>query len=421
MNALHSPSPSISPRHAVDTAPKPKRPKPPVPVATDIALSVSSKTGAAIPLSYWDVWYAVLARDRFESDLDRLGLELRALRRGMFYSDDAKRKLSHLRDLQQRLADAAICLADVLAAIPPELAKAEARRAHGRIIKHNQRSYELSEAMRVLPAERLYGLALRGSWSSFPVSPEAYYDPLHARFNWRRCYEEDASWDLARKLDAETATAKKLAGKGKSAEAIAVLRSAMTVALELVQIADDSFGCIGMSFQMAFEDYLALPRSKTGIAPETFLADLFELLIFEDAGFTSGHTDGFFARLSDEEGDFCLAYLRGRIPALMAWDLDYQAGRALTLIGQVAAEQKRFEMFEALAKEMGDREWQRIIRLADAAVRARKRDLADRVFQAALTGEDSGHHDFLSKKHAQLLHGNWNPDPRKWGTKGEEP
>lgn len=392
---------------------KPKSAKAFVPVATDVALSVSSKTGGTTRLSYWDVWYVLLAGDRFESDLDRLGLELRGLREGSLCSEHAKRKLSHLRDLQQRLRAAGIGVPDILASLPPELAKAESRRAHGRIIKHNQRSYELSEPMRTLPAERLCDVALRGMWSSFPVSPMPYYERLRARFNWRRLHGEDASWGLAGKLDAETETARKLASKGKTAEAFAVLRSAMTVAIELVQVADDSFGRIGTSFQSAFKDYLDFPRHKTGIAPKAFLTDLLELLIFEDYGFTDGETDGFFAGLPREEAGFCLTYLRGRIPALMALDLDYQAEETLTLIGQVAAEQKRFELFEPLAGEMQSREWQRIIRLADAAVRARKRDLADRVFQAALSCENGGHCDFLAKKHAQLLHGTWSPDPRQ--------
>ena len=412
--------PSIAPRHSADTA-APKRPKPPIPVATDTAIRMGAKDGSEVPLTYWDVWYALLAKNQFDGDLDRLAGELRRMLKGYSYSDDARRKLSHLRDLQQRLKQAGLGLADVVAAIPPELAKAEQRRAHGRIIKHNQRSYELSEPMRVLPKDRLYEAALSGMWGAFPVSPEPHYTRLRASFNWRRYYEEDDSWSLAKTLDLETASAKKLANAGKFADALAVLRGMMTVTLELAQIADDSYGCIGLSFEFAFKDYLEFPRDETGIAPETFLADLLELLVFEDFGFTYDHTEGYFAGLPTNEAEFCLDYLRGRISALMALDLDYQAEKVLTLIGQVAAEQKRFEMFEALAKEMGAREWKRIIRLADAAVRARKRDLADRVFQVALTGEDGGHHDFLSKKHAQLLQGNWNPDPRQWGTKGDAP
>lgn len=274
--------PSMPSRHAV------KPPKPPVPVATDLALSIATPAADKLPLSYWDVWYALLAADRFEGDLNRLAIELRTLRGGMLGSDAAKRKLSHLRDLQHRLTKAGLDVSDILAALPPNLAKAERRRAYGRIIKHNQRSYELSEAMQTLPAEKFCNIALRELWAPFPVSPQPFYEQLRAKFNWRRCYEEDASWDL-----------------------------------------------------------------------------------------------------------------------------DYQADRALTIIGQIAAGQKRFNSFEALAGEMGSLAWQRIIRLADAAVKARKRDLADRVFQAALACEDGSHRDFLSKKHEQLLNGKWSPDPRK--------
>jgi len=290
------------------TTAKLKQPKLPVPIATDIALHVATKDGHAVPLSYWDVWYALLTQDQFGGDLEQLAQALRAMSKGCPSSEDAKRKLSHLRDFQQRLTSSEVSLAEVVAAISPELAKTEARRAHGRIVKHNQRSYELSEPMRLLPEERLYNAAIRGMCGGFPVSPAAYYEALRAKFNWRRCYEEDASWDLAKKLDVATAAAANLAKNGKFAEALATLRSAMTVTLELAQIADDSFGCIGMSFQSMFEAYLALPRDKAGIAPEAFLMDLLELLIFEDYGFTADHTDGFFASLSREEGLFGLAH-----------------------------------------------------------------------------------------------------------------
>ncbi|NLF19755.1 MAG: hypothetical protein GX595_21195 [Lentisphaerae bacterium] len=382
-------------------------------MATEVAISIAIPAGGTLDLSYWDVWYVLLATDRFEGDLNRLALELRELRQGSFASDAAKRKLSHLRDLQQRLARAGIGVSDILAALPPDLARVERRRAYGRIAKHNQRSYELSEAMRTLPLERFCEIARRGLWAPFPVSPQPYYDHLRAEFNWRRCHGEDASWALARKLDAAVAAAKELEDKGTFAEALAALRATLTVTIELVEMADDSFGCIGQSFKEAFNRYLAFPRQNAGIPPQGFLTDLLELLVFEDYGFTDGCTDGFFASLPSEEGDFCLAYLRGRIPALLAWDLDYQAEAALTLIGQIAAEQKRFDSFEALAREMGTREWQPIIRLADAAVRARNRNLADRVFQAALAANDGIHTDFLANKHAQLLQNKWNPDPRK--------
>ena len=57
------------------------------------------------------------------------------------------------------------------------------------------------------------------------------------------------------------------------------------------------------------------------------------------------------------------------------------------------------------------RDWLRIIRLADRAVKKRKRTLACQVFEAALTS--GPHRDFLRKNYEQLQHGTWNPGTRK--------
>lgn len=58
----------MRPRHAVVVAATAKPPKPAVPVATDIAIRMRSTNGGEVPLSYWDVWYALLANDRFEGE-----------------------------------------------------------------------------------------------------------------------------------------------------------------------------------------------------------------------------------------------------------------------------------------------------------------------------------------------------------------
>lgn len=381
------------------TSVNPKPAKVPIPVGTDVALNLTTPYGRVVSLSYWDVWYALLAKNDFSEDLEQLGNHLRKLRGLYDSSGEAARKLSHLRDLQQRLLEAGLSLPQVLDAIPPELVKTEARRASGRILKNNERSYEQSEPMLYPPRRKLYGLALRGNWLRFPLSPEPYYKKLSTCFNWRKYHEEDASWGLARKLDAETECAKNLASQGLCAEALAVLRSIMTVAIELTTIADDSFGCIGMSFEQAFKAYLAFPRAETGISADVFFTDLLELLIFEDVGFTYKNTEGFFAGLKQIEGDFCLHYLRGRISALQALDLDYQAEQSLTLLGQVASEQKRFDQFESLAKEMQARAWKRIMRMVEAAEKAGKRELALSVFQKVLSGEEGDFTDFLTKEY----------------------
>ena len=80
-------------------------------------------------------------------------------------------------------------------------------------------------------------------------------------------------------------------------------------------------------------------------------------------------------------------------------------------MGQVVAEQERFDEFEDLARQMGSRAWKRIIRLVDRAMKRQKKPLAIKVFEAALTKGD--HLDFLKEKYEKLKRGHWSPDPRK--------
>lgn len=130
-----------------------------------------------------------------------------------------------------------------------------------------------------------------------------------------------------------------------------------------------------------------------------------------DYGLTDDRIEGYFKGLTPSQADLCVGHLRRQIDELRADDLKYQSEEALTLLGQVVAEQERFDLFEGLAREMGAREWKRVIRLADRAVKKRKRPLACKVFEAALT--KGSHLDFLTKKYEQLKAGKWDPDPRK--------
>lgn len=392
--------------------PEKRQPKPqrPVPIGTDTACRVHTcGKGANLPISYWDLWFAIVTVERYEGDLGRLAEYFREERSRSLDREAVTGKLSHLRDLQHRLQEAGVSLSTVLDAAGPGLVKQESRRAPGRVLKHNERQNERSAPMRCPPLKRLYPAVLRQHWPRFPVSPEPYAERLAKRFKWNGLYGENASHGLARKLDSETARAEKLLAKRAVAEALAMLRGLMTVAVELIAIADDSYGAIGDSFQEAFGLYLRLPWDASGIECEVFLRDLLDFLIWEDYGLTDRQRDGFFAALSSERADYCLDHLRRRQTELMAIDLDYQAEEALTLIGHVVAEQRRFELFEDLAREMAAEAWHPIVLMADVAEKEGKTDLAKAVFEAALT--HGPHLDFLRHKYEQLLAGDWNPDP----------
>jgi hypothetical protein len=386
--------------------------KMPTPRGNEPALALRTASGGDLALCHWDLWMCLLAQRDFGEDLERLASEMRARRDGAagspgVYREDWKARLSHLRDLQRRLREAGADVAAVIAAAGKRPA-GDMRRAANKVLGKSALSSEWSEAMRWTPDRRGLAHALRGYWPRFPVSPESSAAEIAAGFKTRGYYTERESFSISHRLDRYAAQAAKLAAEGRFPEALALFRAVLTAAIEVLGKADDSCGAIGQSFQEAFKHYLALPLARTGIEERIFFQDLLTLLVWEDYGLTFDQTDGYFGKLSPAQGDLCAAFLRAQIEQLRGDDLEYQSDQALTLLGQVAAEQRRFETFEALAREMGSESSHRILRLADAAVKARKRGLAERVFEAA--NSDPGPHRETLRKHCeQLKRGAWDP------------
>ncbi|MEE8304344.1 MAG: hypothetical protein V3S24_18150 [Candidatus Tectomicrobia bacterium] len=377
------------------------------PVGTSPAFVLAAESGQTMALSYWDLWFALVANANFDSNWDRFVEHLRSQQGAS--SRLAERKLSHIRDLQRRLQQVDVKIRDIVAQANPS--PAELRRAQNQVLKREPREHEWSEAMRHTPRQRRYAHAMRGFWPSFPVSPASYAVELASRFHTRRWFSASQSSRIADRLDEFVELADSERHDDQHAQAQAMLRAFLTVVIELMEVADDSYGSLGDSFHGGFTNYLAIPLKETGIEETVFFHDLLTLLIWEDYGLTYDRMDGYFERLTSEAGDLCMAYLRQQIEELQDDELDYQAEKALTWLGHIATEQNRFELFEELAKEMGTRAWKRIIVLADRAVKKRKRKLAVTVFDAALG--PGMHERFLREKYEQLQRGKWNPDPRK--------
>jgi hypothetical protein len=379
------------------------------PVGRECALVLPAASGQALELSYWDLWFALVADADFEGSWERFVEHLRLQKNQGGSSRLAERKVSHLRELERRLWQADVTISAIVAQVDP--LPVELRRARNQILTREPREDEWSDAMRHTPRQRHYAYALRGFWPCFPVSPASYAERLASQFHTRRWFSENQSFGLARKLDAFLDDVASLIPHAQYAQAHAMLRAFLTVVIELMAVADDSFGCLGDSFRDGFAKYLALPRDETGMDATVFFHDLLTLLIWENYGLTYEQTEGYFAGLTPEEGDLCIEYVQQQMQVLQADDLDYQYEEALTLLGQIAAEQHRFERFEALARDMGTRQWKRIVVLADRAVKQRKRPLAIAVFEAALS--PGMHEGFLRQKYEQLKKGKWSPDPRR--------
>jgi hypothetical protein len=389
----------------------PKAPKKLTILGTDHALTLATAQGTSLDLSYWDLWFSIVAVLMHNGDLDCLAKRIKDEKSMIRYDRNSiERKRCHIRDLKRRLVEASVIPGDVvLSAV--DFTKTEKRRAIKKVTESIDREQEFSEPMRNTPRKRRFDHALRGYWDRFPVSPEPYAGKVGAHFRSKTFYSMSASLRIARILDGYAEKAKKLLEAGKTAQAQALLRGWMTFVIELIQKADDSFGSIGMSFDEGFTAYLEIPLDQTGIDDAVFFPDLLDFLIWEDYGLTDKGIEGFFRRLTEGQANLCVEHLRREITALLDDDLEYESEEALTFLGQVVAEQERFDEFEDLARQMGSRAWRRIVRLADIAMKRQKKPLALKVFEAAMTKGD--HLDFLTKKFEKLKRGSWSPDPMK--------
>jgi hypothetical protein len=385
-------------------------PKKPTVVGPDLAMSLPTPQGRSLDLSYWDLWFALVAVSLHGGDLDRLAAWIKEPRGFSYSRRSIERKRWHLRDLSRRLEEASVIPKQIVDSAGA-LAKTEKRRALKKVMEPCDREREWSEPMQNTPRSRRYSLALHGSWDRFPVSPQPYYETIRSHYQSRGVYSESMSYRIARTLDRYAEKAQTLLKAGQAAQAQALLRAWMTVIVELMAQADDSGGSIAMSFDEGFRAYLKIPLEPTGIVEGVFFPDLLDFLIWEDYGLTDDGIEGYFRGLDDRQADLCIEHLRHEVAALRDDDLEYQSEEALTLLGQVIAEQDRFDEFEEVARQMGSRAWRRIVRLVDRAMKKRLKPLAMKVLEAAMTKGD--HLDFLQEKYEKLKRGHWSPDPRK--------
>lgn len=360
-----------SPKKLPSPEPEPVTTKKPTVVGPDLALTMPTPQGGALDLSYWDLWFSLVAVKDFGGDLDRLAKQLGERQSFVCFSrTSAERKRNHLRDLKHRLGEASVT-PDQIVKAAGDLRRTEIRRAIKKVKESCDREREWSEPMRDTPRKRRLEHALRGYWDRLPVSPKPYAKEIGSHFKTKGFYGERTSFGLSSTLDRYVAQAKRFLEAGKYAEAQAILRAFLTVVIDLLGYADDSFGNIGMSFDDGFRAYLKIPLDQTGIDETVFFHDLLDFLIWEDYGLTNDGIEGYFKGLNNRQADLCVEHLRHEVAALRDDDLDYQSEEALTLLGQVVAEQDRFDEFENLARQMGSREWQRILRLADRAMKKR--------------------------------------------------
>jgi len=367
------------------------------------------RTVGGIRFSTWDHWFLLLVFRDHGGDWARLRDLLRAKPRGAgFERDDAEAKLSHLADLETRWA--------LLGEQGRERLRRECqdhrllRRARAKILEQSVSGHHKTTPMRETPRVRLRERALRGYWHRFPVSPANYELLFGKTIGARDIHNERATFGLARRLDAQLE--RELRRSHRPAERVAVLRAFLTSMLLAMECADDSCGVLGDLAHNHFPKYFTVPWREAGLSVDLYYRDFIEYAVWEDYGLLWQKTAPFFDAVAAEDVPVLDRLLRQLRDELSAVDLDDQAEEALTRLGELHVAKRSFDAFEGLAMEMGSRHWARITAMAEAALRARRRDLASAVFVAA--DQPGMHRDYLREQGRRLL---GTPPTRPTGTR----
>jgi len=340
------------------------------------------KTLDGVTFTTWDLWLLVLAVSGDKIGLDGVAAKLRERFRtpGGFARDDSEAKLVQLDDLRERLTKLDLTPMDLVAREAKN--KVIVARAKRKLFDQNAPAKDYTPAMKVSPRKRLERRAKDGYWKMFPVNPEKYADDLMSIVDeYGYCGESQGTrlaWDLG---DCWRTLTKKAARSPKNL--LALHRAMLTACLSAQEQADDSFGEIGMVFSDAIRQYAVVPWEQAKMDPEVLIRDAVEFATWEDYG-QGDELEAIFRKLDKRHGDLALRIFDETVAELEHYGvLDYQVRESLGFKSVVLIAHRRFDEFVPLATKLGSSAWRPIVKMAEAAMNAKKSDLALAIFAAA--------------------------------------
>ena len=341
---------------------------------------------------HFDWWFALVAVQSFDADLDNLEREMVArLRSSRHGRHDVEAKLSHLSDLQTRLQAAGIGV-DALAGAD-EADKATLSKARRKVLDQALEDRSMTPAMRDTPRVRLDRRARYGHWDRFPVNPDRWYEKLAGR-RPPNYVPKNATFALTRQLQDRLARYDGPLREG--ADRLALFRAFQTVGVELAERGDDSYGNIGELRLDAFRAYLRIDWAAAGMAPEDWWQDVCELLVSEVYALTHRHETLAFQHVPAGQADLVETILLALADEWRAAYQDYQADEALQLIAWLHIAGHRYTRYVDAARRLGSDHWITVVALAESALAARRDDLAVDVFRAA--DQPGMHRDHLRER-----------------------
>jgi hypothetical protein len=347
--------------------------------------------------SYWDRWYCTVCLVETDGDWSRLA-ELLAARSGRVHlGTDAEAKLSHLDDLVDRLDAAGLGPADLVG----DLDKTELTKARRKVLDQGLSGRDLTPAMRHTPRRRLRNRALYGSWAAFPVDPSAAYAALAADGEDAGHVGKGGTFALVRDLEAQIAAVVDDAADDP-AHLLAARRAALTTLQEVAHRADDSYGVIGELGEATWQGYIDTPWRDI-IAAQVYWRDLAELVAFDDYAHLHRSETLPWRRARKADLPIITHSLHDLAEEYGAARLPYHADQARIAVAYAHVATASLSGYARIARDLGSEHWMPVVALAESALRARRPDVAEAVFDAA--DQAGAHRDYLRRRRTELLGG----------------
>jgi hypothetical protein len=348
-------------------------------------------------ITYWDVWIAILLDNHFDNKWDDLINHLYK-DHSHYNRNNCESMIAHINYLRDELSNKGLNPADIIINLDDDFLKKQEIKAKRKVIELSFQDKEKSKWMHNTPRNIFFEEALQGNWDILPVNPQKQAEALRKKFKKKTHYSRGQTHALEEKL---ASYIEKQEIKASLPKLFALYRAFLTVILENMDNIDDSYGVIGDLSISVFEKYLELDWRQLPIDANGYFTDIIKYVIWEDYGVTDGVYPTMFSKLTKSEIKEIELLLQTERDKLIKHHLTYQAENALTMLGSLYAKNYLFNKFIPIAKEMGTREWKRILVLSEAAEIKEKYEIASSVFDVAIK-ESGDHTEYLRKEYTKL-------------------
>lgn len=348
-------------------------------------------------ITYWDIWIAILLDTHFDNKWDDL-INYLYKNHPHYNRCNCESMIAQINYLRNELSNKGLKPSDIIIDLDDDFLKKQKIKAKRKVLELSFQDKEKTKWMRNTPRKLFFKEALQGNWDVLPVNPQKQAEALRKKFKKKTHYSKGQTHALEAKL---ASYIEKQEIKAALPKLFALYRAFLTVILENMDNIDDSYGVIGDLSISIFENYLALDWRQLPIDANGYFNDIIKYVIWEDYGVTDEVYPAIFTKLTKSEISEIELLLQTEREKLVKNHLNYQAEKALTMLGTLYAKSYLFDKFIPIAKEMGTREWKRILVLSETAEIKEKYEIALSVFDVAIK-ESGNHTEYLRKEYTKL-------------------